>query len=71
MDGSFRHETLFTAELLPHMDAHFRTQASREGRILERFSIGGQGVARLGLKQRRLFGAMSLVGACPPSAGLH
>lgn len=64
-NGSVKLETMFIEELLPHIDRSFRTQAQREGRIIEGFSMGGYGAARLGFKHPQLFVAVSLLGAGP------
>jgi S-formylglutathione hydrolase FrmB len=64
-DGSVKLETMFIEELIPHIDRSFRTQAKREGRVLEGFSMGGYGAARLGFKHPLLFAAVSLLGAGP------
>ena len=64
-DGSVPMETIVIQELLPHIDATFRTLATREGRILEGFSMGGYGAARIGFKHHQLFAAVSLLGAGP------
>ena len=64
-DGSVKLETMFVEELIPHIDRSFRTQAKREGRIIEGFSMGGYGAARLGFKHPQLFAAVSLLGAGP------
>lgn len=64
-DGSVKLETLFFEELIPHIDRSFRTQARREGRLLEGFSMGGYGATRLGFKRPQLFAAVSLFGAGP------
>lgn len=67
-DGSVELETMFIEELMPHIDGTFRTLAKREGRIIEGFSMGGYGAARLGFKYPQLFAAMSLLGAGPLQA---
>ncbi len=64
-DGSVKLETMFIEELIPHIDRSFRTQAKREGRLIEGFSMGGYGAARLGFKHPQLFAAVSLLGAGP------
>jgi enterochelin esterase-like enzyme len=64
-DGSVPMETIVTRELLPHIDATFRTLATREGRIIEGFSMGGYGAARLGFKYPQLFGAVSILAGGP------
>ncbi|MGI5818908.1 MAG: alpha/beta hydrolase [Armatimonadota bacterium] len=58
-------ETIVVEELVPHIDATFRTIASREGRIVEGFSMGGYGAARLGLKHPEMFGAASSLSGGP------
>jgi enterochelin esterase-like enzyme len=64
-DGSVPMETIVVQELLPHLDATFRTLAKREARILEGFSMGGYGAARLGLKYPEIFGAVSILAGGP------
>jgi enterochelin esterase-like enzyme len=64
-DGSTPLETVMIKELLPHIDATFRTIAAREGRLIEGFSMGGYGAARLGFKHHDLFGAVSILGGGP------
>ncbi len=46
---------VFIKELIPHIDATFRTIARREGRGLEGFSQGGRGTMRLALRYPELF----------------
>jgi enterochelin esterase-like enzyme len=58
-------ESVFIKELLPYIDSNFRTLAKREGRLIEGFSMGGQGAARLGLKYPDLFGAVSILAGGP------
>ncbi len=64
-DGTLPVETVVIKELLPHIDATFRTVASRKGRMIEGFSMGGYGAARLGFKYADLFGTASILGAGP------
>ena len=64
-DGSVRMETVLIQELIPHIDGVFRTLSSPEGRVIEGFSMGGYGAARLGFRYPQLFGAISLLGAGP------
>ena len=45
-------EAVFIKELIPHIDATYRTIARREGRGLEGFSQGGRGTARIMFKHR-------------------
>jgi enterochelin esterase-like enzyme len=64
-DGSVPMETIIVRELLPHIDAQYRTIATRKGRMLDGFSMGGYGAARLGFKYPEIFAAVSIVGAGP------
>jgi endo-1,4-beta-xylanase len=54
-DGKYPAETLIIRELLPHIDATYRTIASRSGRAIEGFSMGGRGATRLAIKYSELF----------------
>ncbi len=49
-DGPVMAETMIIKELIPHLDAKYRTIAAREGRGLAGFSMGGGGAVRLALK---------------------
>jgi enterochelin esterase-like enzyme len=69
-DGSAPMETMIIRELLPHIDATFRTVAAREGRLLDGYSMGGYGAARLGFKYTDLFRAVSIMGGGPLQAEL-
>lgn len=64
-DGSAPVETVLVRELVDHLDATYRTVASREGRILDGFSMGGYGAARFGFKFPERFRAVSIMGAGP------
>jgi enterochelin esterase-like enzyme len=64
-DGSLPVESMIIRDLLPHLDASYRTLAKREGRLLDGFSMGGYGSARLGFKYPELFRSVSIVGAGP------
>lgn len=54
-------ETVIVKELIPHVDASYRTLATREGRMIEGFSMGGFGATRLGFKYPELFGSISSI----------
>jgi enterochelin esterase-like enzyme len=69
-DGTRPIETIIISELIPHIDSTWRTIPQREGRLIEGFSMGGYGAARLGFKFPELFGAVSLLGAGPLQADL-
>jgi len=64
-DGSAPIETVIVKELVPHIDATYRTIATREGRLLDGYSMGGYGSARLGFKYPELFRAISIMGGGP------
>jgi enterochelin esterase-like enzyme len=64
-DGSVPMETVVMKELLPLIDANFRTITSRQGRIVEGFSMGGYGAARLGIKYPDVFSAISILAGGP------
>jgi len=64
-DGSAPLETVIIKELLPHVDASFRTRATREGRLLDGYSMGGYGAARLGFKYQDRFRSISIMGGGP------
>lgn len=64
-DGRVPMESMVVRNLVPQVDAVFRTIASRDGRLLEGFSMGGLGAARLGLRYPDVFGAMSMLAAGP------
>lgn len=64
-DGHAPIETVFIEELIPHVDETMRTIAGREGRILEGFSMGGYGAARIGFRHPEMFGGISILAAGP------
>jgi len=57
-DGRFMAETTVIRELIPHIDATYRTIADREARCIEGFSMGGRGSTNLAMKFPELFGSM-------------
>ncbi len=65
-DGSLPIETVIVRELVPHIDATYRTRASRQFRAIEGFSMGGYGAAYIGFKHPELFGSVSIL-----SGALH
>ena len=64
-DGRTPMETVVARDLVNEVDARFRTVSAREGRMLEGFSMGGHGAARLGLRSPDRFGAVSMLAAGP------
>jgi len=59
VDGKIMSETAIIKELIPHIDANYRTIASREGRALEGFSMGGFGAVHLAFKYPEVFSSMA------------
>jgi acetyl esterase/lipase len=59
-DGAWPIETAIVRELIPHVDARYRTIATREARVIEGQSMGGFGAAHLGFKYPELFGTVSI-----------
>ena len=58
-------ETIVIKELIPEVDAKFRTIAKREGRIVEGFSMGGYGAGRFGFKYPKMFAGVSMLAGGP------
>jgi enterochelin esterase-like enzyme len=60
-DGTRPIEDVIIEDLLPHVDATYRTLAMRDSRGIEGMSMGGHGALHLGMKYPNLFGAISSV----------
>jgi len=58
-DGTRPVENVIVRDLIPHIDATYRTIATRQGRAIEGMSMGGFGALRLGFKYPQLFGSVS------------
>ncbi len=58
-DGRRPVEDVLVRDLVPHVDATYRTLARRESRGIEGMSMGGYGALHLGMKYPQLFGAIS------------
>ncbi|MCX7016976.1 MAG: alpha/beta hydrolase-fold protein [Candidatus Sumerlaeota bacterium] len=58
-DGTLPVETVFINELIPYIDANYRTIARREARAVEGMSMGGYGTLRLGFRRNDVFGVVS------------
>lgn len=54
-DGKFSIESIVIHELIPHIDANYRTIASGDARCIEGFSMGGRGATRLAVKYPEMF----------------
>jgi endo-1,4-beta-xylanase len=57
-DGRFMAETMMTKELIPHIDATYRTIADRQARCIEGFSMGGRGSTHLAMRFPELFASL-------------
>ena len=64
-DGASPVESAFVEDLIPYVDANFRTRPSREHRLIEGFSMGGFGAGRLGIKHSNVFSRVSMLSAGP------
>jgi endo-1,4-beta-xylanase len=57
-DGRFMAETMMIKELIPHIDATYRTIADRKARCIEGFSMGGRGSTHLAMRFPELFASL-------------
>jgi enterochelin esterase-like enzyme len=64
-DGRVPMETVVSRDLVAEVDSRFRTIATRDGRLLEGFSMGGYGVARIGFRNPDRFGTISALAGGP------
>lgn len=62
-DGSWPVETMIIEDLIPYVDAHYKTLATRQGRLLMGFSMGGFGALKFAAKYPERFGAVVAYGA--------
>lgn len=53
--GTGRFEDYFLEDLIPYVDAHYRTQASRDGRAVDGFSLGGFQSIKIAAQHPELF----------------
>jgi endo-1,4-beta-xylanase len=51
-------ESVIIRDLVPHVDATYRTLGRREARVIEGYSMGGFGAGHLGFKYPELFGTV-------------
>jgi enterochelin esterase-like enzyme len=58
VDGKCPMESVIIKDLIPHVDATYRTIAKREARVIEGYSMGGYGAGHLGFKYPELFGTV-------------
>ena len=57
-DGRFMAEIMMIKELIPHIDATYRTIADSKARCIEGFSMGGRGSTNLAMKHPQMFGSL-------------
>jgi S-formylglutathione hydrolase FrmB len=63
-DPQLAWEDFLMLDLIPYVDGHYRTVATRQGRAIAGLSMGGYGAIKLGLKYPQMFAAAaSLSGA--------
>lgn len=58
IDPSYQYETFVIKELIPHIDAHFRTDARKTKRAIFGGSMGGHGACYLAFRHKELFGVV-------------
>ena len=63
VDGKIMGQSVVIKELIPHIDATYRTIASRGGRAIQGFSKGGQGALLLAFRYPEMFSSVAGYGA--------
>ena len=58
-------ESMLVGDLMAFIDTRYRTIPHRSARLLDGFSMGGYGAARLGFEYRHRFAGFSMIGAGP------
>lgn len=53
-----RYETFLSSELISHVDSHYHTIATRQGRAITGLSMGGHGALHTALRHPDMFGAV-------------
>jgi enterochelin esterase-like enzyme len=61
VDRKEKMETAFVQDLMPDVEAHFRTITARKGRVIGGLSMGGYGSLRFALKYPEKFAAAALL----------
>ncbi len=69
-DPKMQWEDYIIDDLIPYVDAHYRTIAARRGRAIAGLSMGGYGALYLGLKYHNLFCAVASLSGVVASADL-
>ena len=64
-DGRSPVESLLMDDLIPLVDEKYRTLNQAGGRLVEGWSMGGYGAARLGMRYYERFAGLSMLGAGP------
>lgn len=59
IDALLQIESIFIKELIPHIDGQYRTNATRENRMLSGFSMGGAIAFYYAVKYSELFGSVT------------
>ncbi|MFB3923402.1 MAG: alpha/beta hydrolase [Terriglobia bacterium] len=62
-DKNLAWEDSIILDLIPYVDSHYRTVASRPGRAIAGLSMGGYGAMKLGLKYPQMFSAVASLSA--------
>lgn len=57
IDSSIQYETFISRELVNYIDAHYKTNATIQGRAITGLSMGGHGALMLGIRHQDVFGA--------------
>ena len=57
-DGKVKAWTAFTKDLIPHVDANYRTIADRDNRVMQGFSMGGFGAVMNAFRSPDLFSTL-------------
>ncbi len=70
-DANLSWEDFVILDLIPYVDGHYRTVASRQGRAIAGLSMGGYGALKLGLKYPRMFSAVASMSGAAAAARLR
>jgi putative tributyrin esterase len=62
-DGKDRYEDFFVHELVPFIDHHYRTIATKDARAISGVSMGGYGALHLAMRHANLFGSVAATSA--------
>jgi S-formylglutathione hydrolase FrmB len=62
-DGKERYEDFFVQELVPFIDHHYRTIATKDARGISGLSMGGYGALHLAMRHPNLFGSVAATSA--------